>query len=691
MAGPRSDRRLAAILAADVVGYSRLMAVDEQGTHACLTALRTNFIEPTIAAYHGRMVKLMGDGALVEFPSAVDAVECAAAIQEGVAERQKAVSEEKRIAFRIGINIGDIIIEQEDIYGDGVNISARLEALAEPGGICIARNVYNQVKNKVAFGFEPMGEHKVKNIPEPITIYRLRSETGLVAKTIGFKNAAWRAWPWVAGAVLLTAFVLAAALRPWDDNALRPAADRPEPATFDLQRVAVLPFTNMSPDPDNAYFADGITEELTTRIAQVADLAVIARTSVMRYKDTDKSIGEIGRELRVGTILEGSVRKAGDQVRITAQLIDVASESHLWAEHYDRTLADLFSIQSAVAQEVVESLHVTLMEDERVRLAAEPTDSVQAHTLYLRAMHLWDQSSDIVRAVDLLRQAIEEDPGYAVAHAALADLSLSLASYTNTPADVAQQQAADHATTALALNDELAEAHFAMARVKMSVEWDWDTAEAHFKRAIELNPNLTRAKIYYGWRLLMALRRQFDAALEEIQEALARDPLSIDAMSAMAWVRYRHEYEAAIATSHDALELFPDEPWFYANVGQSLVRQGHYDEGIEALTKAIELAPESGWIQGTLGWAYGMAGREQAAWEIVKQLRDQARKGYLSPIALALTLTGLGEKEQALDRLEQAYVERDNLIIWLRGSDFHDVLAGEPRYEALVEKMGLPT
>ena len=369
-------RRLAAILAADVVGYSRLMAVDEAGTHARLKALRQDFIEPKIAEHHGRVAKLMGDGALVEFASVVDAVECAAAIQSGVAERQAELPEDQRIAFRIGINIGDVIIEEGDIYGDGVNVAARLEALAEPGEICVSRTVYNHAKAKVAFGFEPMGEHRVKNIPEPVTVYRVITEPGPIAKALGLKRAgtpAWRLGALAAAAVVLLVAAGGAGLWLRSDDGAPPAPQQAatpvttsearggaQQAPLDKYRIAVLPFANISADPEDEYFSDGMTEELISKLSRLHDLTVIARTSIMQYKETGKSIAEIGRELRVGTILEGSVRKAGDRLRITAQLVDVASQGHLWSEDYDRTLDDVFAIQSDVAQHVAQALQITL-------------------------------------------------------------------------------------------------------------------------------------------------------------------------------------------------------------------------------------------------------------------------------------------------------------------------------------------
>jgi class 3 adenylate cyclase/TolB-like protein len=348
---PRAERKLAAILAADVVGYSRLVGDDEAGTVARLKALRKELIEPLIAEHRGRMVKLMGDGALVEFASAVDAVECAVAVQRRVAEREATAPEHRRIQFRIGVNIGDVIIEEDgDILGDGVNIAARLEALADPGEICVSRTVHDHARAKVAFGFEPMGEHRVKNIAEPVTVYRVIPEPGPLTKALDLRRAGMPRWRLSALAAAAVALLVAAGgaglwLRSKDsapaspERALTPSSEQtvmpvttpavaPQ-APLDKYRVAVLPFTNMSPDAENEYFSDGMTEELISKLSRLRDLKVIARTSVMQYKATGKSVAEIGRELQVGTILEGSVRKAGERLRITAQLIDVASQGHL--------------------------------------------------------------------------------------------------------------------------------------------------------------------------------------------------------------------------------------------------------------------------------------------------------------------------------------------------------------------------
>ncbi len=307
MAEERVQRRLAAILAADVVGYSRLMGEDETGTLAALKAHRKELIEPKSAEYHGRIVKLTGDGTLMEFGSAVDAVLFAVDIQRAVGERNAEVLEDCRITYRMGINIGDIIIDGDDIYGDRVNVAARMEGLADPGGICVARNVFNQVKNKVALEFEDLGEQKVKNIREPVQVYRVKpDDTDTQSVAIG-----------TAGEAL-------------------PLPDKPS--------IAVLPFDNMSRDPEQEYFADGIAEDVITALSRFRSLFVIARNSSFTYKGRAVDITQVARELGVRYVVEGSVRKAGNRVRITAQLIDATSGNHLWADRFDGSLDDVFDL-----------------------------------------------------------------------------------------------------------------------------------------------------------------------------------------------------------------------------------------------------------------------------------------------------------------------------------------------------------
>jgi class 3 adenylate cyclase/TolB-like protein len=377
MAAARVDRRLAAILAADVVGYSRLIERDEAGTLERLKKHRKALIEPLIAEHHGRIVKLMGDGALCEFGSVVDAVACAIAVQRGMAERAADTPEDERIRFRIGINLGDVVSDEGDLYGDGVNVAARLEQLAQPGGIVISGTAYDHLQGKLGCGFHDLGEQRVKNIARPVRAYRVVSEPAEMSSLAGVSSWSRRSgmaitalgatrpagWQRPAVGAVVALLVVAAGILGW----LQPWQSSGEMAgvALDTRRVAVLPFANISADQADEYFADGLTEEMITQLSKIGRLSVIARTSVMKYKGTDQDIAEIGRALQVGTILEGTVRKAGNQVRVAAQLIDVASQAHLWSEDYDRALEDVFAIQSDIARQVADALQITLQATSR--------------------------------------------------------------------------------------------------------------------------------------------------------------------------------------------------------------------------------------------------------------------------------------------------------------------------------------
>jgi class 3 adenylate cyclase/TolB-like protein/Tfp pilus assembly protein PilF len=612
-------RRLAAILAADVVGYSRLMAADEKGTHARLKGLRQDFIEPTIAEHHGRVARLMGDGALVEFPSVVDAVECAAAIQQGVAERQAELPEDRRIAFRIGINIGDVIVEEGDVYGDGVNVAARLEALAEPGEICVARNVYNQVKSKVGFGFEPMGEHRVKNIPEPVTVYRVITESGPLAKVLGVKRFRKRPWRLLAftGAAAVVLLIAAGGAGLWlrsDDGttvapqqSVTPATTAGEPAVaprapLDKYRIAVLPFANISADPEDEYFSDGMTEELISKLSHLHDLSVIARTSIMQYKKTGKGVAEIGRELQVGTILEGSVRKAGARLRITAQLIDVASQAHLWSEDYDRDLTDVFAIQSDVAQNVAQALQITLKPAETRQLEKAGTSDVDAYNAYLKGLYHFNTLSkkDLEESIEYFEQAIARDPAFAKTYAAMAFTYDLQGQFGYRPVGEAYSKAKEAAHLALEIDATTAEAHTALAAAAGYFDFDWARADEGYRRALELNPNSALTHDWYAMNYLNAMGRD-DEAIAHAKRATELDPLTAYFRSDLGWSYIlARRYDESIAECQQALDIDPRLYGAYWGIGLAYWQKGLFEEAVAAYERAVDLEPSDLWVKGDL-------------------------------------------------------------------------------------------
>ena len=482
MENQRTERKLAAILAADVVGYSRLMGRDEEGTLRRLKAHLGELVEPHIAAHRGRIVKRTGDGLLVDFSSAVEAVRCAVAIQSGMADRNRAALDDSRIEFRIGINLGDVIIEGEDIYGDGVNIAARLEALADPGTIFVSRAVRDSVRDKLGIVLEDLGEKPVKNIVRPVRVFR-----------IGGRDAA------------------------------RPATQ--PPAVPDKPSIAVLPFANMSGDTEQEYFSDGISEDLITDLSKVSALFVIARNSSFTYKGKAVKVQEIGRELGVRFVLEGSIRKAGNRVRITAQLVDAASGGHLWADRFDRDLTDIFATQDEVVQRIVEALAVKLTQREVQQLRRAGTKNIEAYECWLRARELLGRGTreSVVQCRTMHRRALEIDPKFSAPYAGLAFAAVSdyVNAWTDEPAR-ALDEAKEWARRAIELDDQQPVAHVALGNVLV---WrrQHDDALVALNRAVELDHNYAQGHALIGMALMYSGRAA--EALQPFATAMRLDPL----------------------------------------------------------------------------------------------------------------------------------------------------------------------
>jgi adenylate cyclase len=482
----RVNRRLAAILAADVVGYSRLMGADEAGTLAALKRHREVVFDPAVAAHNGRIVKLIGDGVIAEFGSVVDAVSCTLSVQRSSARTLDQSASQPAIVLRIGINLGDVIIEGDDIYGDGVNIAARLEPLAEPGGICVSSIVNESVGNRVDVRFQDGGEINVKNIDRPIRICKWHP--GATGPTTAPSNAA------------KSEVSLAAA------------------------SIAVLPFINMSGDPEQEYFSDGVSEDIITDLSKIAGLTVIARNSSFTYKGRSVDVRTIGHDLGVRSVLEGSIRRAGNRVRITAQLNDAATGAHLWADRYDRDLTDIFEVQDEVVERIVGALAVTLTRGEQQRLRRHGTSNVEAYEFWLRARALLTRGTreSIVQARAMHRRAIELDVNFAAPHAGLA--LAAIADYASGWAlDSAQAliEAEQWARRALELNDQEPVSHMALGSALL---WrrEHEGALAEFDRMIALDPNFAQGHMARGLALMYV--GEPARALEPFAKAMRLDP-----------------------------------------------------------------------------------------------------------------------------------------------------------------------
>src|SRR5438552_48664 len=479
------ERRLAAIFAADVAGYSRLIGADEEGTLMRLTSHRRELIEPKIAEHQGRLVKTTGDGVLAEFASPVKAVRCAIDVQHGMAARNADIPEGSRIEFRIGINLGDVVVEDGDIFGDGVNVAARLENIAEPGAVFISRAVRDFVTDAAELVLEDLGERELKNIAKPVQVFRIAAPAQAVA-----------------------------------------AAQAPAPAVPQKPSIAVLPFTNMSGDAEQEYFSDGMTEDLITDLSKISALFVIARNSSFAYKGRSVKVQEIGRDLGVRFVLEGSIRKAGNRVRITAQLIDAGSGGHLWAERFDRELTDIFATQDEVVEKIVAALAVNLTQGEAQRLRRRGTASVEAYETWLRARELLSRSmrEAIAQAKAMYRRAIEIDPNFAAPHAglSLATISEYVSDWAADPEE-ALDEAERWARRALELDDQEPVSHMALGNVML---WrrNHEGALAEFGRMIALDPNFAQGHSATGLALMYAGRAA--EALEAFAIAKRLDPHS---------------------------------------------------------------------------------------------------------------------------------------------------------------------
>jgi TolB-like protein/class 3 adenylate cyclase/Tfp pilus assembly protein PilF len=703
MADQDTIRKLAAILSADVVGYSRLMGEDEQATITTLSAYR-NVFKDTIVTHQGRVVDTAGDSVLAVFTSVVEAVQSAVDIQQALQARNDTLPPARRMLFRIGVNLGDVL-EQADgsIYGDGVNIAARLEALAEPGGLCIAGSVYDTVHTKLDLAYEALGQQSVKNIRHPVRAYRVRPQLAATAPRRGLarRAVAWgQRWvTWVVAVLLLVSGAVVAWQALWRPVPVQETAPerpgetvgQPAPAqavrALDKYRLAVLPFVNISQNPEEEYFADGMTEELISHLSKLRALRVIARTSVMQYKGTGKGIADIGRELQVGTILEGSVRTAANQVRITAQLIEVPSQTHLWSMEYDRAFQDIFAIQRDIATRVAKALQGELLEAEKDQLEKQDTANLEAYNLYLKGLyHLNKAALDKSKAY--FEQALAMDPNYALAYAGLAEYYNLLPWNSPTPPQEAYPRAHTAAEKALELDDTLAEAYVALAYGKMLYSYDWGGAEQAFTHALALKPNSARVQSNYGFYLRIMGR--WEEAIAALQRAQELDPLSLLSSQRLGFAFLNaRQYDQAIAQLRQTLELDPNYPWAHHGLAEAYLQKGMYEEAIAEQQKTVDLMRGTPTAVASLGRAYAMAGQPDQARQLLDTLTERAQHQPISRVFFGWIHMGLGELDQAFAEYDKAYEERNHNLAILKTS-WYDNLRADPRYQALLQKLGLP-
>ncbi|HKT22363.1 MAG TPA: tetratricopeptide repeat protein, partial [Nitrososphaerales archaeon] len=576
--------------------------------------------------------------------SALEAVRCAVEIQSRMRERNLMAPEARRVQMRIGIHVGDVVHAGGDILGDAVNVSSRIEPLAQAGGLCISGQVYDHVRNKLELRAELVEGKTLKNVKLPVAVYRIAM--------------------------------------PWENPAT-------EEAELDTKRLAVLPLKNMSPDPNDEYFADGMTEELITSLSTVRELTVIARTSVMQYKNTAKRISDIGRELGVGTLIEGSVRKAGSKVRITVQLIDARDEGHIWAQNYDKQLDDVFTVQSEVAERVAESLRVKLLEADARRLEKAPTRNPEAYSTYLKGMFFWAKRTPegLRKAAELFEEAVRLDPTFALAYAGVAQAySITAANHYADP-EVYYPKAKEYALKALSLDDDLVEAHTVLASVNVGWDRDLAKAEAEFRRAIELNPNYATAHQWYSH--ILGWEKRFDEAREQIHKALELSPLSLIINANVVDSKYFDgDYEAGLERARKVIEMDPSFTTIYISLVRCNLGLGRLDGALQAV-EAYSRAATPAEARAYLALVYAYMGRKEEAKKLLDEIEAEFPGGRATPFEIAVVWFKLGENDRGFEWLEKAYDHHDRYVFMMAIAKELDGVRSDPRYLAMMKKTGL--
>jgi adenylate cyclase len=649
-----AQREITAIMFTDLVGYS---ALSERNEMLALEVLEKHWelLRSVFTKFDGHEIKTIGDAFLIEFSSALRAVEAGLAIQRTLEDYNRSIDEDRKIIIRIGIHLGDVERREDDVFGDGVNIASRIEPLAPPGGLCISESVYAAVRNKIDVPFYSMGEQKLKNISHPVVVYsnhslhipdKTKTEKQSISSRLPKKTILW-----------LSFLIVIVWITDDDEIPVPPSTEiqtegKIEPvAVTERKSVAVLPFTNRSKSEDDAYFADGLHDDLLTYLSKITDMKVISRTSVMGYRDTTKNMKTIGGELGVATLLEGSVQRVTNQVRINVQLIDVDTDEHLWAEIYDRelTAANIFAIQSEIATAIAKALHATLSSEEQERLAIVPTDNLVAYEAYLlgKQRMVTRTSEKLADAADYFNKAVTLDPTFALAYVGLSDVTQLQFLYSGLPRDEMNEKAENAINKALALDAKSGEAYASLGLLKLE-RHDYDGAEIAFKKALALNPNYATSYHWYG--SLLTDLGQDKEAMEQMQKALALDPLSIVINSNVAFYQAASgKFDEAMAHFDKIIEIDPTAAQGYLGKARLYWSvYGRLDEADPFARKALSLDPNSPQYHAMLGGLYLTLGDDKRAECVVNLAMRLGPESLFPNIMMAYLHASRNENKQAL-------------------------------------------
>jgi adenylate cyclase len=695
------QRKLAAIMFTDMVGYSALSQRDDKLAQELLEEHR-RLLREIFPRFNGTEIKTIGDAFLIEFNSALEAAQCAIEIQRTLAKRNHDVTSERRIELKIGIHIGDVVHRGGDVYGDGVNIASRIEALAGAGGICVSMDVERQIRNALEARFEKLAPTELKNISVAMDLFRIVLPWEQKSEVRGQKSEirkrpvvpSSRRFALIGGLGLLVAIVIGWW---WTTKTGRTPAS--PSAASRISSLAVLPFKNYSGEPNQEYFADGMTDLLTTELSGIGALTVKSHQSALKFKGSTKSMPEIGQELHADAIMEGSVLRDGNHITVNVQLIEAPTDRHLWAKKFDGDVTNIFKMRNEVVEAVAREIKTTISPEQSTRLSSARAVNPAALQEYLIGRQSWNRQTEkgFADALEHFNRAKEIDPGFALAWAGVADVYWASSDAQIAPTE-ARVKAKAAAKRALELDDSLAEAHTALAATIYSVEFQWEEAEREFQRAIQLKPNYALAHWQYGWLLIFVGRAE--EALKEMERAVESDPLSpvmttdVNVPHQMrAWkssgVEGKREYDKAIAQCRKAIELDPSFYLPHFVLGTIAARGPNYAKAIEEfrLAQTMETQPI---LTAYLGYAYARNGQRDKALETLAELNQLAAHRFVTPFCQALVYLGLAENSQAIDWLEKAYEGQSVWVCWLKVEPIFDPLRSDPRFQALYQRMNFP-
>jgi len=671
---------------ADIAGYTAMMQADEADGLRRLKRFRT-VLEESVSNHQGKILQHYGDGSLVLFDSAVEGVASAKEIQ-------LTLLKEPRVPLRIGIHIGDIVAEGDYIYGDGVNLASRVESLGVPGSILITERVIHDLRNHPQFHPVSLGKFDFKNVSEPMEVFAL-ADTGIIVpkqnelaerpkvKPSNRKARSRRQFLalWIVAALALILAMAAALFRVGQGREAEATS-----AAIPGKSIAVLPFRDLSPGGGQEYFGDGIAEDILNALAQVKDLKVAGRTSSFSFSSSEASMQEIGRKLGVSTVLEGSIRRVGGQVRVTAQLVSTEDGFQLWSQRFDRKLDDIFAIQDEIARAVAGNLKVILLEGGIQPLTSSP----EAYEWYLRGRHKLSQRSDgSEKAVDFFQRAISIDPDFAAAYAGLGNAYLWLGWSNILPSREAFPQARQYAQQALQRDSTLAYAHAILGSVQLWYDWEWEDAFIALERAISLNPSEAGAYLDLGW--YYAVSGQPDQAITNMEKAIAVDPLNLEYNTDLADInRIAGRYDSAREIALAMQELYPDNSETYWMLGLIDYNQKKYPAAAANFRTAVRLSGGEAWSEMHLAMALAKAGQKSEAEALLKKLEATPQVKEAAHVEMAPVYWNLGQKQAALDWLERAYEWHANWMISLRMDPAWEEMRGEARFEELVRRMEFP-